>query len=725
MLTGAFRSASVRAAAKSTLYRLSSSQFNRIADTQSGFRKAVEAVIQDKMHAAGLSAALYRSQLFGQLDAEILRDIQGEIELVPLKKGDQIIAQNESSDSLYVVVSGQLRVFEKASLSRSGLAPEGVLGSTSGAPIEIDAVALDDSDVDMIPLVDIGLGQTFGEIGFLTGEPRNASVYALRDTLVGRLIPGSYYRLLQKYPKALTRLFSSKLMSSLGAPKRKKNRTFALIGINAKNAVSALPIDMLARRLCWHLENPWSPDAVSSKGKINAAYINENITNQLMGSSGISESLIDSAAHLQLQSWFAEMEKDNEYLFFGANYFSEPKSVEPNDNAQASAVSNWLDRIALQVDQVVYVIDANTDLSSIALPPCFDKEKQLISLDPSSSLLLLHPEKCKMPSNTKAWLDKFSVDSHHHVRWSDSDDSAWKNSASSDIARVSRLLAHTGVGLVLSGGAARGFAHIGIVRAMHEAGVPIDLFGGSSAGAISASIIASGYTDDQARDLVLKHGKRESMNDFTLPSTSLFRGKRFSELMRIFVGAVNIEDLWNPYYCVSINMANASEVVHRRGPLWKHVRASASMPILLPPVTDEGRLLVDGAMLNAMPVEIMRSDPACGIVIGIDVSGGTGMRGEFTYGTELSGWRQLLRNINPFAKPYRSPRFASTILAISAIGAVGRLPSQRANTDLYIRPPVHKFQMMDYDSREQIMQAGYEAGKTEIASWLEQRKNEA
>jgi len=96
------------------------------------------------------------------------------------------------------------------------------------------------------------------------------------------------------------------------------------------------------------------------------------------------------------------------------------------------------------------------------------------------------------------------------------------------------------------------------------------------------------------------------------------------------------------------------------------------------------------------------------------------MRGEFTYGTDLSGWWQLIKSLNPFSKPYRSPALSTMIMASTAIGAVGRLPMQRARADLYIRPPVHKFKFMDYDSRDQIMEAGYQAAKTEIAIWLEQ-----
>lgn len=696
MLTGANRSASVRAAVDSELYCITQEQFDQIADSKPGFRATVERNIHHRIHGANLSAALYESQIFGNLDAQVVEDLHREIQLVPLKKGDRLITQGEASDSLFIIVSGQLRAFEQTNQSKSAAKGKSELDASSNR------------EAQMRPVVDIGHGQTVGEIGFLSGEPRNASVFALRDTLVGRLSTDSYYRLLQKYPQELTRLFSSKILGRLVNPSKKKNRTFALIGINANGADQLLPVDVLAKRLCWHLENPWSGIETSGK-KVTTAYIDEKVTDQRLGKWGISDSAIDSATHLQLQNWFAEMENHNEYLLFGAHYFSR------------SDTSNWLIRISQQVDHVIFVVNADADLSSVSLPRCFDNKSQELLLDPGCSLLLLHPEDRSMPKKTNHWLEKFNVDSHHHIRWSDREDSGWRDSVTGDIGRVSRLLTHQGVGLVLSGGAARGFAHIGVVRAMHEAGVPIDLFGGSSAGAISASIIASGRTDKEASDLVIKHGKRENLNDYTLPLTSLFNGKRLSRLLRCFVGDVHIEDLWNPFYCVSINLADASEVVHRRGLLWKYVRASASMPVLLPPVADEGRLLADGAMLNSMPVEIMSSDPGCGIVIGSDVSGGTGMRGEYIYGTELSGWRQLFRKFNPVTKPYKSPAFSSTILAISAIGAVGRLPAQRSHADLYIRPPVHKFRMMDYDSREDIMQAGYTAGKTEIAAWLKQK----
>ncbi len=704
LLTGTNRSTSVRAVSNATLFRITRSQFEEIARLNPNIHASVESAVNEKIHSAHLSSALYENHILGKLDAEILEDLHNEMQLVALKKGDKLFEQGDTSDSLFIVISGRLRVFEQVDHE-----------SNTSEQVNTDCT-LNDSKPELRSVLDIGRGQTVGEIGFLSGEPRNASVYALRDALVGRLEAESYFKLLEKYPEPLTRLFSSRILNRLVNPPKKRNRTFAVIGINPAGADLPLPIDDFAKRLCWHLENPWSCEN-KLKNRTTAIYINEQATDKSLGEAGLSQAPIDSAAHLRLHKWFNEQEGNNEYLFLGANYFSRTVSNFSVYQSGESIASNWIKRISQQVDHIIFVARADADVSTIDFPALF-ASNQGLPLNPGCSLVLLHPENCLMPKDTHNWLTKFNVDAHHHIRWSDSEESDWKNSVSSDIARVSRLLSHQGVGLVLSGGAARGFAHLGVVRALHEAGVPIDLFGGASAGAICASIIASGHSDDQARDLVMKYGKRKNMNDYTLPSTSLFKGKRFSALLKLFVGDIQIEDLWTPFYCVSVNMVNASEVVHRRGLLWKYVRASASMPIMLPPVADGEQLLADGAVLNGLPVEIMSNDPGCGTVIGIDVSGGTGMRGKYVYGMELSGWRQLLRKFNPFTKPYRSPALSTTILSISAIGAVGRIPSQKALADLYIRPPVYKFKMMDYDSREQIMEAGYQAGKSEIAEWM-------
>ena len=690
VLTGARRSASVRVVCPSTAHRITRDAFDQLAARLPGLRNSVETAVRTRLQAANLASALFENQVLGALDAPILHDLQREIQLVTLKKGDRLMAQGEQSDSLYIVVHGRLRVFEETASPE----PSETSNDTDG------------KHVSLKPLVDLGRGQTVGEMGLLCGEPRNASVYALRDSLVGKLDTDTYYRLLQKYPKPLTELFSSRILGRLAKPQKKKNRTFAVIGLQAAGASTVLPVDTLSKRLRWHIENPWEKKKTTGE-KISVGFIDEQVVDSALGEPGIFDAAAGTSAELRLAGWIGEQEERHEYLFYATTY-----------NNHKAGGTQWLSRISALADHLIFVAFADDNIDDIELPLRADTGTGEPQLNPGCSLVLLHPQDRTEPSGTSQWLAKLAVDSHHHVRWSDTDDVSWKDTVNSDIARVSRLITQRGIGLVLSGGAARGFAHIGVIRAMHEAGVPIDLFGGASAGAISASIIVAGHDDEKARELVITHGKRSNMNDYTLPSTSLFKGKRFSSLLRSFVGDVKIEDLWQSFYCISISLADATEVIHRRGTLWKYVRASASMPILLPPVADKGRLLADGAMLNAMPVEIMRSDPGCGIVIGVDVSGGTGMHGEFEYGTELSGWRQLISRFNPFGKPHRSPSLSATILAISAIGAVGRVPKQREHADLYIRPPVHKYRMMDYDSREPIMEDGYQTAKSEIAKWL-------
>jgi len=687
VLTGARRSASVRVVCPSTVYRITRQEFDQLAARLPGLRKNVESAVRSRLQAANLASALFKNQVLGALDAPILHDLQQEIQLVALTKGDRLMAQGEQSDSLYIVVHGRLRVFEEIASADQSDPTDGI-------------------HVNLKPLADIGHGQTVGEMGLLSGEPRNATVYALRDSLVGRLDTDAYYRLLQKYPRPLTELFSSRILGRLAKPQKKENRTFAVIGLHAGDARAVLPIDKLSKRLCWHIEHPWEKKKTTCE-EINVGYIDEQVVDNALGEPGIANASAGTPAELRLAGWIGEQEERHEYLFYATTH-----------HQHEAGGTQWLSRISALADHLIFVAFADDDVDAVELPLCAGNRESEPQLNPDCSLILLHPHNRTMPEGTSRWLARLAVDSHHHVRWSDTDDDSWKDPATSDIARVSRLITHRGIGLVLSGGAARGFAHVGVIRAMHEAGVPIDLFGGASAGAISASIIVAGHNDEQARELVIKYGKRSNMNDYTFPSTSLFKGERFSSLLRSFVGDVKIEDLWQSFYCVSISLSDATEVVHRRGALWKYVRASASLPIMLPPVADGESLLADGAMLNAMPVEIMRSDPGCGTVIGVDVSGGTGMHGKFEYGTALSGWRQLIRRVIPFIKPYRSPSLSATILAISAIGAVGRVPEQREHADLSIHPPVRKYRMMDYDSREQIMEDGYQTARREIATWL-------
>ena len=161
------------------------------------------------------------------------------------------------------------------------------------------------------------------------------------------------------------------------------------------------------------------------------------------------------------------------------------------------------------------------------------------------------------------------MSAHHHVRV--------HNPA--DVARLARRVAGRAVGLVLGGGGARAFAHIGALRALVEAGVPVDMIGGASAGAIIAAQFAQGWSVAElyARNRRLAHLGR-SLIDYTVPLVSLIQARKFTAILHELFGQTCIEDLWLPFWCLSSNLTRAEKIVHRAGPLAAALRATCALP---------------------------------------------------------------------------------------------------------------------------------------------------
>ncbi len=188
-----------------------------------------------------------------------------------------------------------------------------------------------------------------------------------------------------------------------------------------------------------------------------------------------------------------------------------------------------------------------------------------------------------------------------------------------DVARLARRLTGDSIGLVLSGGGARGIAHLGVVQALAERGIHVDRWGGTSMGALIAALMATGIDHRDALPL-LRHELVDGhpFRDYHLPRHSLIRAERARAMLERLFGARRIEDLPNPYFCVSVDLHRAEEIVHRDGPLVGAVGASMAVPGVAPPIDREGRTLVDGGVLNNLPVDVMADDDE-GPVIAVDV----------------------------------------------------------------------------------------------------------
>src|SRR3954451_6250590 len=259
----------------------------------------------------------------------------------------------------------------------------------------------------------------------------------------------------------------------------------------------------------------------------------------------------------------------------------------------AGAVSPWNQFVRRHGDRLLLVVDADT------APTVEEGVTDLVLLAPMAA------------GRTAQWLDAVSPAAHHVV---------YEAAYDVGVGRVARRISCRSLGLVLSGGGARGLAHIGVLAAFAEAGLQVDRLGGCSMGAFIAGTAALGLDSDQIRTVCHDELVRRSpFSDWTLPRVALIRSRRAERMLTRVFGDLQVEELPRPLYTVSADLLSSQTVVHRRGALLEAVGISMSIPGLVPPVARQGRLLVDGGVLNNLPVDLMH-DTAEGPIVAVDVA---------------------------------------------------------------------------------------------------------
>ncbi|MEI9932696.1 MAG: patatin-like phospholipase family protein [Rhizomicrobium sp.] len=191
-----------------------------------------------------------------------------------------------------------------------------------------------------------------------------------------------------------------------------------------------------------------------------------------------------------------------------------------------------------------------------------------------------------------------------------------------DIARLARFISGRAVGLVLAGGGARGFAHIGIMKALQEAGVPLLIIWAAPAWARSSprALPQSGTMQELSDRVRAAFVDANPLSDYTFPLIALVRGKRVSTLLQENFGDVRDRGTGEAVLLRLVDLTTGRIHEHRSGALWRALRASVALPGILPPVTHHGHLLVDGGVMNNLPVDVMRQRES-GPIIASDVTG--------------------------------------------------------------------------------------------------------
>eukprot|EP00808_Paulinella_micropora_P031591 g53815.t1 len=349
------------------------------------------------------------------------------------------------------------------------------------------------------------------------------------------------------------------------------------------------------------------------------------------------------------------------------------------------------------------------------------EQKVIQDLGRNVDLVLLWPDRPlnpqEFPLGTRRWLEGRQLDSHHHLRLGNA----------ADLSRFGRFLSGTSIGLVFSGGGSKGLAHLGVLQAMDELGVPVDVIGGCSQGAMMAAMYAQHMSP--APMLPLLQDFVQGFRAFSLfraltfmPVLSYFSGHTLSRAVQKALGRESwIEDLFLPYFCVSTNIKEGDQVVHRSGVLWRAVRASMTILGMVPPMIEDGEVLIDGGYVNNLPLDVLANYANTLIAVDVEDKDKSAFEGLFDYGEGISGFRVV------YYKWFggggnRVPQFSelmSWLVCLNHLRLVRAMCDDPTySPDVYIRPSIEPFKLLDYLKLDEIRETGYQAARAALEAWL-------
>ncbi|XP_063216401.1 neuropathy target esterase sws isoform X4 [Bacillus rossius redtenbacheri] len=650
-----------------------------------------------------------------------VRQVDFALDWVFLESGRAVYRQGDDSDSTFIVLSGRLRSVITHSNGKKELVGE------------------------------YGRGDLVGIVEMVTQTPRSTTVMAVRDSELAKLPEGLFNAIKLRFPIVVTRLINLLGHRILGTwQKPTMGRTIdACPAQNNFSTVAVVPISDDVPLTAFTYELYHSLCNIGSTLRMTSDVIRKSL----------GSSILSMTNEYHLTSWLAQQEDQHMIVLYQCD----------------TGFTPWTQRCVRQADCILIVGLADNEPTVGKI----EKEVERLTMRTQKELVLLHKEGALRPRNTVAWLNNRSwVKSHHHIqcpkrmftrRSQHKVNELYTKvlmsepNIHSDFSRMARWLTGTSVGLVLGGGGARGAAHVGMIKAILEASIPIDMVGGVSIGAFMGALwcMEKDVTTmtQKAREWCRKmtHWWRQ-MLDLTYPMTSMFSGRDFNATIQQTFGDTQVEDLWLPYFTVTTDITDSCMRIHTHGSLWRYIRASMSLSGYMPPLCDpidahllldggyvnnlpgslwhcvrasmtvtgifppicdptDGHLLVDGCYINNVPADVMRGMGAKHI-LAIDV--GSQEDTDLTnYGDCLSGWWLLWKRWNPFASPVKVPNLPDIQSRLAYVSCVRQLEEVKTSDYCeYIRPPIDKYRTLQFGSFDEIKDVGYNHGKTYFAGLL-------
>lgn len=515
-----------------------------------------------------------------------------------------------------------------------------------------------------------------GELSLFTGEKRSATVKAIRDSELIRVPREVALSILLKYPDSLLQI--TKIIAERLAHAKTDSKGFVPVS-KTFSILSSFPKETL-------------DEIIHRIGLVFLQYGSFCVIDETIFLERTTE--LQSLNELEREPWiirfFSQLEAEFDFVFYLLD-----------DN---KSISTWTERALRQSDSLLFIKDANDAPDCIHLETLLD-QKQLKNR--TQVLVLLQPDPVAVVPGTIRHLQKRKFNRHFHVHFDRLE--TWE--------RLGRGLLGKSIGLALGGGGAKGFAHLGVLSALEENQIPIDMVSGTSAGSIFAALIAMGETSSGSKEKAKAFWvTKDLLNEYTVPVLSLTTGKKYTEAIRQFFGTIQIEDLWIPYYSISTDLSHSEIHVHDKGDLWKAIRASTSIPGIVPPFIDDGVVYVDGGVLDNVP-GIALKERGVGKVISVDVFGDIYPDQDkelCTYfdktnpGVMTNPLTQItnLINFNEILRP-KFPPIGDIIIRSILASSRDRIRQTEKISDLFFQIPTNNFGLLEWFAYERLIELGY------------------
>tara|TARA_R100000365_G_C2742644_1_gene71299 strand:+ start:449 stop:2245 length:1797 start_codon:yes stop_codon:yes gene_type:complete len=478
--------------------------------------------------------------------------------------------------------------------------------------------------------------------GLPNDAPHNSSVYAIRDTEVVGVSRKGWDRMVRAEPELLESMIRI-ILTRLGKPMERvasaAPKVFALVATSP-----TIDLSLRARAL------KQACDRLGKKCII------------VTGRQGDEKPA----------AYFDELEQTHDVVILVSSI---------GDNA-------WYRLATRQADRIWVVGRADAHPSNPLMPDDESPARALKLVD----VVLLHHAEDRPGAPPSRWLSAAGGSRIFH----------WSGMEGKDCDRLARIMCGVSIGLILSGGGARAYSHIGVVKALRELGIPIDFAGGASMGSVVAACVAMGWSDEEIERRIRKaFVDSNPLGDYHLPVVGMVKGARVNNRLKEHFGDADICDLKVPFFCTSTNLTSGSSRIHRTGLLRDALRATISLPGILPPVVDGKDVLVDGAVLNNFPADVMR-DLHRGLVIGSDVTRQPDNMDVEEFANPPGFFQWVFKNGFSSAPPIAGLLMrAATIRADTQFG--------HDMTDVLILPDMADVQLRDWKIYDDAVQAGYDA----------------